>query len=81
MIGIGRAGVWSLFAAAVSPVSVELIADLNGFSGSDDDFKQRFFVPGVQRAGGLSAAMKLVNSLRAAIPATVPAHTVNLKVD
>jgi len=68
LIGVGRAGVWSLFAAALAPSEVNLIADLNGFSGSDEDFRERFYVPGVQRAGGLSAAMRLVNRLRAAIP-------------
>jgi dienelactone hydrolase len=69
LIGTGRAGVWSLFAAAVAPAAVNLIADLNGFSGTDDDFLARFNVPGIQRAGGLNTAMRLVNNLRAAIPA------------
>ena len=68
LIGLGTAGVWSLFAAAVSPVETSLIADLNGFSGSDKDFRARFFVPGIQRAGGLNAALRLVNVLRAAVP-------------
>jgi dienelactone hydrolase len=67
MIGLGDAGVWCLFAAAIAPVRVELVADLNGFSGSDEDFRRRLFVPGIQRAGGLNAALRLVNSLRAAI--------------
>ena len=68
MIGVGRAGVWALFAAAAAPAEVSLLADLQGFSGSDDDFRERFNVPGIQRIGGLSTAMKLVNHLRAAIP-------------
>jgi len=38
---------------------VDLSIDLNGFSGSDEEFRDRFFVPGIQRAGGLSAALKL----------------------
>jgi hypothetical protein len=49
-----------LFAAAVSPVNVRLIADLDGFQGADQDFIDHFFVPGIQRAGGLEAALKLV---------------------
>jgi dienelactone hydrolase len=64
LIGIGDAGVWSLFAAAVAPVAVDVVADLNGFSGTDDDFHDRFFVPGIQRAGGLNAALRLVNRVR-----------------
>jgi len=64
VIGIGDAGIWCLFAAAVAPMPVDLVADLNGFSGTDDDFHDRFFVPGIQRAGGLNAALRLVNRVR-----------------
>ena len=59
LVGLGNAGVWCLFAAAVAPVRLELRADLNGFKGSDEDFRGRFFVPGIQRAGGLAAALRL----------------------
>lgn len=72
VIGMGNAGIWALFAAAVAPVEASVIADIHGFSGSDEDFCDRFFVPGIQRAGGLNAAMRLVNHLRAAIPVTHP---------
>lgn len=68
IIGLGTAGIWSLFAAAIAPLETSLIADLNGFSGTDRDFGSRFFVPGIQRAGGLNAALRLVNVLRAAVP-------------
>jgi hypothetical protein len=57
--GIGNAGIWCLFAAAVAETPVTLEADLDGFTGSDDDFIARFFVPGIQRAGGLRAAEML----------------------
>lgn len=67
LIGIGDAGIWCVFAAAVAPIPIDVIADLNGFSGSDEDFRSRFFVPGIQRAGGLSAALKLVYSARGII--------------
>jgi len=60
VIGIHDAGIWCLFAAAVSPVNVRLFADLDGFQGADQDFIDHFFVPGIQRAGGLEAALKLV---------------------
>jgi dienelactone hydrolase len=74
LIGLGTAGIRSLFAAAVAPVETNLVVDLNGFSGTDSDFVTRFFVPGIQRAGGLQAALRLVGSARAAAPATARAH-------
>jgi len=64
LIGLGDAGVWCVFAAAIAPVPIDVVADLNGFGGSDQDFHDRFFVPGIQRAGGLGAALKLVNRVR-----------------
>ncbi len=59
LTGLGKAGVWSLFAAAVAPADLALSADLEGFQGTDQDFLDRFFVPGIQRAGGLKAALEL----------------------
>jgi dienelactone hydrolase len=70
LIGLGAAGIWCVFAAAVAPIDIYLVADLNGFGGSDEDFHNRFFVPGIQRAGGLSAALRLVNHVRTLMPAT-----------
>jgi dienelactone hydrolase len=69
LIGLGDAGIWCVFAAAIAPIAIDVVADLNGFGGSDEDFRRRFFVPGIQRAGGLSAALKLVNRVRGIIPA------------
>jgi dienelactone hydrolase len=68
VIGLGRAGVGALFAAAITPMEVSLIADLNGFSGSDQDFTEYFFVPGIQHAGGLNGALRLINTLRVVMP-------------
>ena len=59
LIGLGKAGVWCLFAAAVAGQPVRLEANLGGFGGTDQDFIDRFFVPGIQRAGGLEAARLL----------------------
>ena len=53
------AAVWCTFAAAMSPVKVKLDAPLGTFKGTDQDFLDEFFVPGIQRAGGLSAALAL----------------------
>jgi hypothetical protein len=60
LIGVNGAGVWCLFAAAVAPVKVRLEADLRSFQGTDEDFIRYFFVPGIQRAGGLEAALRVV---------------------
>jgi dienelactone hydrolase len=70
LIGLEDAGVWCVFAAAIAPTSIDVVADLNGFGGSDQDFRDRFFVPGIQRAGGLSTALKLVNHVRAVLPSS-----------
>jgi dienelactone hydrolase len=50
---------YCLFAAAVSHQPVKLKADLSSFTGSDQDFLDHFFVPGIQRAGGLALAKAL----------------------
>jgi dienelactone hydrolase len=62
LIGLGRAAVWCLFAAAVSREPVDLQADLAGFTGADQDYIGSFFVPGIQRAGGLRAARQLAGA-------------------
>ncbi len=58
LVGLGKAAVWCTFAAAVAPQKIDLQADLRGFTGSDQDFIDKFFVPGIQRAGGLKAARR-----------------------
>jgi len=68
VIGLGDAGIWCIFAAAIAPVPIDVVADLNGFGGSDQDFRDRFFVPGIQRAGGLSAALRLASHVRTILP-------------
>ena len=74
LIGMGNAGVWCVFAAAIAPVGIDLVADLNGFGGSDKDFHDRFFVPGIQRAGGLSIALGLVARIQTVIPTEAKAE-------
>ena len=74
LLGLNNAGIWCIFAAAIAPISVDVIADLNGFGGSDEDFRHRFFVPCIQRAGGLYTALKLVNRLRGVLPAQTSAQ-------
>lgn len=60
LIGIDSAAVWATFAAAVSDIPVALEAELGTFRGEDDDFLNRFFIPGIQRAGGLEAAKRVL---------------------
>lgn len=60
LTGLGKAAVWSLFAAAVAPIEVNLSGGLSGFRGADEEFVDQFFVPGIQRAGGLEAAQRLI---------------------
>jgi dienelactone hydrolase len=62
LVGLGKASVWCLFAAAVARHPVDLDADTSRFSGADQDFLDNFFVPGIQRAGGLRAARLLTSS-------------------
>lgn len=57
----GRAALWCTFAAAVAPLPVTLEAPAGGFQGTDAEFAERFFVPGIQRAGGWAAAQALLN--------------------
>jgi hypothetical protein len=59
LVGVGKAAVWCQFAAALARRPVVLKADLAGFSGDDQDYLDRFFVPGIQRAGGLRVARLL----------------------
>src|SRR6266851_848898 len=61
VVGIGKAAIWGLFAAAVAPVPVTADGNLNGFAGTDQEFIDQFFVPGIQRAGGLEAARRSLN--------------------
>jgi hypothetical protein len=61
LMGTGKAAVWCTFAAAVAGEPVNLEVDLGQFTGTDQDFIDHFFVPGIQRAGGLRAALALVH--------------------
>ena len=60
VVGVGKAAVWCQFAAAVAPRKVTLQAGLGDFTGSDEQYVERFFVPGIQRAGGLQTVRRLL---------------------
>jgi dienelactone hydrolase len=61
LAGAGDAAIWCQFAAAVAPGAVTFQSDLGSFAGTDQDFLDHFFVPGIQRAGGLRAAKQFTN--------------------
>jgi len=61
LYGTGEASIWCLFAAAIAPVELSLHADTGWFRGADADYLHSFFVPGIERAGGVGAAQWLVN--------------------
>ena len=55
IVASGKAAIWAEFAAAAAPVPVVVEGKSDGFKGDDQDFIDQFFVPGIQRAGGLAA--------------------------
>jgi hypothetical protein len=60
VIGIGKAAVWALFAAAAAPVPVKLETSGASLPVRDEDLIEHFFVPGIQRAGGVEAAQRVL---------------------
>ena len=48
VLGIGKAAVWAMFAKSMAPVEVTLSGDTKSFAGTDEDFLNSLFVPGVQ---------------------------------
>lgn len=62
LVGVGKAAVWCQFAAALSRHRVLLKADVSNFTGTDQEYVDGFFVPGIQRAGGLRVARLLSES-------------------
>lgn len=64
LVGIGKAAAWTLFAAAVAGAEVSLCGELGSFDGEDSQMVDYLFVPGIQRAGGVSAALRLTRRAR-----------------
>ena len=61
LVGMGSAGVWTLFVAALAEGPVDLVADLDGFvADSDEEFERKFFIPGLRKAGDFRAAAVLL---------------------
>ncbi len=62
--GDGNGLIWALFAAALTPGDIHLASLPATFKGEDGEYIDRFFVPGIQRAGGLDAALRLTEGRR-----------------
>ena len=60
LVGIEMGGVWSYFARALAGPGVNLVADLAQFqTDTDKAYLDRFFVPGLRKAGDFRAAAVL----------------------
>ena len=68
LVGIGQAGVWTVFARALADSKVVLLADLARFDAtSDDEYVNHFFVPGIRRAGDFRGAATLLTGGKAVL--------------
>ena len=57
LLGLEMGGVWSYFARAMAGPGVNLAADLAQFAADDDQqYLDRFFIPGLRKAGDFKAA-------------------------
>jgi hypothetical protein len=65
LLGLEMGGVWSLFARALADDKINLAADLARFrAASDSEYVEKFFIPGIRKAGDFRAAAVLVASGR-----------------
>lgn len=62
VIASGQARWWALFGAAVSGGAVRFAAEPREFDGGDAAAQRNVFAPGLQRAGGVEAALRLTGS-------------------
>ena len=58
LLSFEKAQLWAAFAAALMPGRTAALP--KDFKGTDEEFLRDFFVPGVQRAGGLNALRRLL---------------------
>ena len=60
VVGLGRAGLWALLAAAVDGDVQSVAVDLDQFDATDDSaYVEGLFIPGIRRAGDFRAAATL----------------------
>jgi dienelactone hydrolase len=58
----GKAAVLATFAAAAMEQPVKLDAPLGSFRGTDDEMIANCFVPGLQKAGGIQTALRVLSA-------------------
>lgn len=62
LVGVGKAGLWALLAAALDPGIHSVVADLDRFDATDDSaYVADLFVPGLRRAGDFRAVAALTS--------------------
>ena len=62
LVGIGRAGLWTLLAAALDGGVQSIAADVDGFdAATDSEYVEGLFIPGLRRAGDFRAVAALVS--------------------
>jgi dienelactone hydrolase len=62
LVGIGNAGLWALFAQALTGFATKTAIDLAQFNPNDDeDFVRRFYVPCLRRIGDFRTALMLIS--------------------
>ena len=65
VVGVGRAGLWALLAAAIDGRVTSVAADLDLFeAASDDAYVDGLFIPGLRRAGDFRAAATLLTDTK-----------------
>ena len=68
LVGLETAGLWSYFARALAGEGVNLAADLVQFAAdTDSEYVNKFFIPGLRRAGDFHAASVMNTQGRALI--------------
>lgn len=61
LVGNGKASTWALFAAALAPAVATFAPPQPGtLPRTDEQFIADFFVPGIRKAGGVDAALRIV---------------------
>lgn len=60
VLAAGQARWWTLFAAAISSAPVRFNVSAQDFDDSDAALRKNLFAPGLQRAGGVESAMRLL---------------------
>ncbi|MCH8203919.1 MAG: hypothetical protein IID09_02090 [Candidatus Hydrogenedentes bacterium] len=68
VVGLGEAGLWCLFAAALEPPGGDVHVDLNGFNPDDDaQWVARHYVPSIRSLGDIATAAYLIEPGRLTI--------------